>query len=123
MEQKQVTPFEELHAMLLFGTETPMNTVGEVQQHLEDAHMSRGIARINNTIAHKGLARLIGDIEQAAGTDDSDALFLNGLARHLHQLMELEDMAIARDIVVMESWLVFMDAAAGTDNRSGDIPF
>ncbi len=123
MEAKHITPFEELAAMLVFGSEVPLTTVGQVKEHLANALMSQGVCRLNNKIFISGIDEIIEAIAQATSPDDVDRLFLMGVKKHMLELMQVEALVLERDIVVMEGFLSFMDIEAGTDRGGEDIPF
>lgn len=113
MEQKQITPFEELHAMLLFATEQPFGTVGQVKQHLMAARNSLDISIVNQGLMNMTLNQVIQRASQEWGSGSVEVMMLTSLMNHAAELCETEQLAINRDIIVMESFLMFMDAAAG----------
>lgn len=120
MTSQSITPYEELHAMLLFASETPFMTVGEVALHLVSARSSLLIGKINHAAANefvRGLA--ISEFEEN-GPETEKYMSLAALLHHIDEMAEIQHCAIERDIIVMESWLMFMDQAAGMDNKAVD---
>lgn len=113
MEQKQITPFEELHAMLLFATEQPFGTVGQVKEHLIAARHSLDISIINQGLMNMTINQVIARASQEWGGECLEVMMMTSLMNHAAELCETEQLAIGRDIIVMESFLMFMDAAAG----------
>jgi hypothetical protein len=117
---KSVSPYEELAAMLVFGSENSLSTVGEVALHLVSARSSLLIGKINHAAANefvRGLA--IAEFEEN-GPETEKYIGLAALLHHVNELCEVEALTIERDIIVMESWLMFMDAAAGTDRTAAE---
>lgn len=113
MNAKQVTPFEELHAMLLFGTEGPMGTIGQVIEHLAAARRSLDVSVINQGLMNMTLQQVIARASNEWGIGCLEVMMLTSLHNHATELCETGRLAIERDIIVMESWLMFMDVASG----------
>jgi hypothetical protein len=108
MNNNTVTPFQELEAMLLFAPDVPPSTVGEVMVHLQNARVSLAINQQNLNGASLTIESLVSGInpENPAGEVARSSLF--AILSHMTELAETVDLAITRDIVVMETWLNFM---------------
>jgi hypothetical protein len=108
MERQPLTPFEELHAMLTFDPTTPLSTVGEVMIHLQNARVSLAINARNLNDAKRGSALLLNTLLDSWGPDATETVMANKMIQHIEELAAAVDLAITRDIVVMETWLRFM---------------
>jgi hypothetical protein len=108
MFEHHITPFQELEVMLTFAPTTPLATVGEVQVHLQNARVALAINQQNLNGAHLTIESLVQGInpENPAGGSARSSLF--ALLAHIEEMTETLDLAIERDIVVMEAWLDFM---------------
>jgi len=123
MTDTAITPFEELEAMLLFASENRLTTIGEVEGHLNQARHSLMISRINNQMAEIALTALKDSIEGHIGKNAPELTLVQSVARHMDEMAAIEILATERDILVMENFLMFMNAAAGQNNSGEDIPF
>jgi hypothetical protein len=110
MTHVQLTPFQELEAMLLFGTEEPITTMGEVEEHLRQARHSLMISRINGGMGDLAIQTLLEKINDTWGEDSTESIALRGIAQHMQEMLSIEIMATERDCMVMESFILFMSS-------------
>ncbi len=113
MTDVHLTPFQELEAMLLFGTEAPITTVGEVEEHLRQARHSLMISKINGHVGELALFKLLDVIGDSFGPTSEEALILKGAMSHMEELVAIEVLATERDIMVMEGFILFMSSVVG----------
>lgn len=99
--------------MLLFATETPFGTVGQVKDHLIAARRSLDVSRVNNGLMNMTLNQVIDRMVKEWGSESLEVMMMRSLQNHAQELCDIEVLAIERDIIVMESFLMFMDAASG----------
>ena len=110
MTDVSLTPFQELEAMLLFGTENPITTIGEVEEHLRQARHSLMISRINGHVGELALFKLLDGVCDKFGPGSEEAVILKGAIQHMDELVAIEVLATERDIMVMESFILFMSS-------------
>jgi len=113
MTTEPLSVFEELDAMLVFGTETPLTSVGQVEDHLRQARHSLMISRINGNMGQLAGETLLEDLTKAFGQTSAQVVALKGMMQHMDEMLSIEIMTTERDIVVMESFLRFMGSAEG----------
>lgn len=108
MERKEITPFQELHAMLTFEKTTPCETVGEVMAHLQNARVSLATNERNRTDAYLTHSIVVSVIEGEMGEGSDTAAAVSKMLMHIEELASAVELAIHRDIVVMETFLQFI---------------